>query len=224
MTKKLNYLCILFLFLFSFSLNAQLFRFKPKTKYHRDENGKLVKDDQNSKDTAHKKFKFDQKNLRYGFGSAGLSFGNPTIISIAPLIGYEFNENLFVNFSAGYIYQRVNYGPITPGGANYIYENHIFYPSIGVSYGFGPSFVARAEVEFMNFKSDSVRLNISTNKYENIRVSAVNPYLGVGYRQPITERGYFYLFLLYNPLYTQYANENKGFWGSPFRISGFYTF
>ena len=76
----------------------------------------------------------------------------------------------------------------------------------------------------MNFKSDSIRFDKITGLPIQIRVNVVNPYLGVGYRQPITERGYFYLFLLYNPLYTQYANENKGFWGSPFRISGFYTF
>lgn len=54
-----------------------------------------------------------RQRLHFGGGISGLSFGNPTSIGLAPMMGYQLGNQTIVGFGVNYQYYSINYGGTT---------------------------------------------------------------------------------------------------------------
>ncbi len=59
------------------------------------------------KDVSELSFK---QRIRFGGGISGLSFGNPTSVGLAPMVGYQLGNETVVGIGVNYQYFSVNYG------------------------------------------------------------------------------------------------------------------
>lgn len=59
------------------------------------------------KDVSELSFK---QRIRFGGGISGLSFGNPTSVGLAPMVGYQLGNETVVGIGVNYQYFAVNYG------------------------------------------------------------------------------------------------------------------
>ncbi len=51
-----------------------------------------------------------RERLRFGGGISGLSFGNPTSVGLAPMVGYQLGNQTTIGVGVNYQYYAVNYG------------------------------------------------------------------------------------------------------------------
>ncbi|MEI8279262.1 MAG: hypothetical protein WCG87_05820 [Bacteroidota bacterium] len=80
---------------------------------------------------------FDPSKLVFG-GGGGLSFGDVTQVSLAPLIGYRFSDEFVAGIGLGYEYLRINnYYPLV----NMTTQQYDYFPL--VSQIFAPSLWAK---------------------------------------------------------------------------------
>jgi hypothetical protein len=134
----------------------------------------------------------DEKNLNnYKFkeriylgGSFGLQFGNSTMVSASPMLGYKITRNFSLGVSFCYQYIQVNdpynkYVANTYGGS--VFSRVIIYENI----------FAQAEYEKL-----SIKINSPLYQNENRLVDSF--FLGAGYRQYIGERASMYILVLWN--------------------------
>jgi hypothetical protein len=127
---------------------------------------------------------------RYVFGGGlGLQFGNPTLIEISPKIGYRLTEKTIVGGGVTYMYYSENQG----GYGTYVASD--YGGSIYGSYEPFDNIFGWAEFEVLNYGYKIPTIDI-TRKWIG------SPLIGIGYRQPLGEKGFIQLLLLYNLNYT----------------------
>jgi len=123
---------------------------------------------------------------KYVFGGGlGLQFGNPTSIELSPKLGYKLTQKALVGGGITYIYYSEN-SPVTGNFKTSIYGGSLFasYEPIENLFGW-------VENELLSFESYNLN-NVLTRKWID------SPFIGIGYRQPIGEKGFFQIMLLYN--------------------------
>ena len=114
-------------------------------------------------------------------GNLGLQFGTTTVIDVSPLIGYRITDKLGAGITATYKYYRfrTNIGDYTTS----IYGGGLF-----GRYLITENLFAHAEYEILNgpWRFDDERYNITSIL------------IGGGYRQPLSDRIFLNLLVLWN--------------------------
>jgi len=132
-------------------------------------------------------------------GFIGLQFGTQTAINISPIAGFRFTNRL----SAGV-------------GGTYQYFNDRFFGRSIITHIYGYSFFTRftvipraflhAEFEQLSLQSREERILDQPGE----RFWETNWFLGAGYRQPLSERVWFNVMVLYN-----FNQESKAYFQNP---------
>lgn len=149
---------------------------------------------------------FDPSRIVFG-GGLGAAFGTVTNISVSPVVGYRFTDNLFAGVGFGYQYVRIKDAYLVPNYNTGALESHplkasIYTPSLWARYVIWNNIFAHAEYEhnFMSFKEyepDPVTGGIrSFNNKDDVPCLL----LGGGLRAPITDRASFLIMALYDVL------------------------
>lgn len=135
-------------------------------------------------------------------GGFGLSFGDITLIDLAPLVNYHINNGLIVG--AGPIYQYLNVND--PGYLPYnssVYGGRIsamvFLPAPGE---FSKVFLM-GEYDVLNVPEYVD--NISTGTLIKSRGTIELPFVGIGFRQPVGGRSYFMIMALWDLSQSPYS-------------------
>jgi len=116
-------------------------------------------------------------------GGIGMQFGTQTFIEVTPKVGYRFVPKAL--FGVGVLYRYYHYKD--PVGI--VIEGSDYGTSIFASYEPFTNFFGWTELEMLNYQP---YINIPS------RVWAVSPFIGAGYRQPVGDKGFIQLSLLYN--------------------------
>jgi len=157
---------------------------------------------------AHKKQQqkkgFDISKLVFG-GIAQVAVGDITDLGISPIIGYRFTRKLTAGIGLGYEYVKANNGtPLadpTTGYVNfYPYKSSVFYPSIWARYTIWRNLFAQAEFQYdmMTVKTYDYDQTVTTIIPVTYHANAPVMLLGVGFRQPITDRVSLVLVMMYD--------------------------
>jgi hypothetical protein len=122
-------------------------------------------------------------NFVFG-GGLGLQVGSQTYIELSPKLGYRLSEKALIGGGINYIYY-----------SDYIEKQSIYGGSLFGSYEPIENIFGWAEYELLNFGYYNVN-NDFNRKWVN------SPFIGIGYRQPMGERGFIQLIFLYNLNYS----------------------
>ncbi|MBN9482776.1 MAG: hypothetical protein BGO70_07870 [Bacteroidetes bacterium 43-93] len=161
---------------------------------------------------------FDASRIIFG-GGMGLAFGTVTDISVAPVLGYRFTDNFAAGIGLGYEYLRIKdyFQFQDPNNANggVIYKPYvanIYSPSVWTRYRFYKNLFAEVEYEhnFMTAKEYTPVYDASTVLGFNFAADKVNRnvpsvLVGIGLRQPITDRVSLLLMGMYDVLQKEYS-------------------
>jgi hypothetical protein len=130
------------------------------------------------------------KDRLFWGGNIGLQFGNVTLIDVSPLIGYKINPRIGVGISPTYKY--------------FAYKSYYIDNSDLKTNVFGASIFARAIV-YQNLFAHAEYEYLTYNTKENIQASTriystdfQSMLIGGGYREPISDRAFMYILLLWN--------------------------
>jgi len=126
------------------------------------------------------------KDRTYIGGGFGASFGNITLVEIAPSFAYLFTDNLLAGISTRYIYyqEKIRFNTQTVTFKTNIYGGGPF-----VQYFFTEEFLGHAEIEI---------LNLEDFRRPNKRINITSIFLGGGYRSYISDNAFASILLLYN--------------------------
>ena len=161
---------------------------------------------------------FDPQRLIFG-GGLGLSFGDVTAVSVAPVVGYRVTENFAAGIGLGYQYLRVkDFYRLQDlnGQVNYYdYKTSIYSASAWARYVLFTNFFVHAEYErnFMNFTDYQFDQN-GSGSIEAYKLKYNSPalLLGGGFRQPISDNASFVVLALYDVIqdkYSPYRNQDN---------------
>ncbi|HSV88584.1 MAG TPA: hypothetical protein VLH61_08075 [Bacteroidales bacterium] len=120
-------------------------------------------------------------------GFIGLQFGTQTAINVSPTAGFRFTNRL----SAGV-------------GGTYQYYNDRFFGRSFSTHVYGYSFFARFSIlrrVFLHAELEQLSLKSRNEEFlgdPGERYWETNRFLGAGYRQPLSERVWFNIMVLYN--------------------------
>ncbi len=127
-------------------------------------------------------FKFDTDRLVFG-GNFGASFGDITLVELAPTAGYLITDNYLVGVTAKYIYfEDRTFAPV------FTYKTNIYGGGFFNQYVIMDMFVLHAEYELLNLDSQI--------RQKRINLSSV--FVGGGYRSSLGGASFFNILLLYN--------------------------
>jgi hypothetical protein len=155
---------------------------------------------------------FDPQRIIFG-GGLGLSFGDVTAISIAPMVGYRITDNLAAGIGLGYQYLRIkDFFELRDANGNppqyYDYKTSIYSGSVWARYLVFTNFFAHAEYEqnFMSFTRPEFDHN-GSGSIEEYKINYRSPamLLGAGYRQPVTDNSSFVVMALYDVIQDEYS-------------------
>ncbi|MGN6566928.1 MAG: hypothetical protein ACTHJ0_03195, partial [Flavipsychrobacter sp.] len=165
----------------------------------------------------HKQEGFDPSRLRFGGGFI-LGAGDITNLGISPIIGYRITDNWSAGIGIAYQYLKIKgyyelYDPHSGAYSDYPLQSNIFYPSVWTRYVIfrnlnfiGDIFVdAEFEYDMMRFKDytyDNTYTNIIS---ENTNVNVPCALVGLGIKQPITDRVSIVVMGLYDVLQQDYS-------------------
>lgn len=141
--------------------------------------------------------KFSER-IVYG-GNFGLAFGSQTLIDLSPTIGYRVSDQFTIGTGVSYKYSQIkDYTLDINSGKWYDYSSNIFGGSLWARYHIIENVFAHAEVEQLqiHYNYTSVSGSVPTKVKDNVGVTSV--LVGGGYRQPLGNRVYFNILLLYN--------------------------
>jgi hypothetical protein len=142
-------------------------------------------------------------------GGFGLQFGTITFIELEPLLNYHINQSLMVGIGPIYQYES--------------WEGSAYYGYAGTSSLYG------ARVSAIFFLPDEFSRVFIMGEYDIINVTEPRPYnytvergnialpmAGIGYKEPVSDRAFFYIYGLWNfnnTIYNPYTNPiiNVGF-------------
>ena len=129
-----------------------------------------------------KKLPFGER-IFYG-GNFGLQFGNYTLVDVSPMIGYRITSRLDAGIGGTYKY----YSYKTYSGGSRLQAN-IFGGNTFTRFFVFRDVFAYGEYEYLYYKVKDI------NPYS---VDYTSLLVGAGYRQPVSERSYMYIMLLWN--------------------------
>jgi len=132
-----------------------------------------------------KKFKLDPDRMVVG-GGFGATFGNITLVEVAPNFGYFISDQFLAGFSARYIYYRQRSSVF---GQTFTFETNIYGGGVFAQYFFFEEFFGHTELEI---------LNLDDIANENNRVNVTSIFIGGGYRSFFTSNSFASIMLLYN--------------------------
>jgi hypothetical protein len=158
--------------------------------YAQDDNYSRQKD-KPEKPTEEKKAKPSDDvwdNISIG-GGLGLQIGSQTYIELSPKIAYQLTKKSLVGAGFTYIYYSEDLG-IRGKLKTSVYGGSIF-----ASYEPVPSLFGWLEYELLNFE-------YYNNNSELKRKWLGSPFVGIGYRQSISEKGFIQFVFLYNLNYS----------------------
>jgi hypothetical protein len=123
-------------------------------------------------------------------GTFGLQFGQLTIVSLEPLLNYHFNESFMIGIGPVYQYENISaqvYG----------------YALVSSAYGgrFDALFFLPDEYSRVFIMGECDVLNLpEVNPFtgEVSRGTLTLPMLGIGYKEPITDKSFFFAYILWN--------------------------
>lgn len=125
-------------------------------------------------------FNFDPDRLVFG-GNLGASFGNITLVEVAPTIGYLITDNYLVGISGRYIfYEDKRFFPV--------YRTNVYGGGIFNQYFILENVILHAEYEVLNLDS----------RITGLRTNISSVFVGGGYRSSLGGSSYFSVILLYN--------------------------
>lgn len=163
---------------------------------------------QTAEDPSVNDLQFKQR-LVYG-GGFGLQFGYVTLLDISPTIGYRLTNQLTLGTGISYKYNRMkNYTQDLTTGQWYDYTSNIYGGNIWSRYYILRNIFAHAEIEQLqiDYKYTSVNSSIPTKVKNSVGVNSV--LVGGGFRQPVGERVFFNILILFNlneSEFTPYSN------------------
>ncbi|PSR05285.1 MAG: hypothetical protein BRD49_04895 [Bacteroidetes bacterium SW_10_40_5] len=133
--------------------------------------------------------------LVYG-GNAGLQFGNNTLISVSPTVGYKLTDEWITGIRGIYQYYKFN-------GPRGDFETNIYGGSVFTNYMIFKNIFLHSEYERLNFETYNSQQN------ELVRVWDNNFLLGGGLRQPVGGNVYMNFQALYNLTYSTSSPYSK---------------
>jgi hypothetical protein len=162
---------------------------------------------------------FDRDNLvlggdfRFNGGTGYLSAG------LAPTIGYKLFTDFYAGVKIGYSYDRYRVDPslLPAGSESNLLTYNTFSGGIWARYLFMESIFVHTEFEYNIF--DNYFFNDLTGLLEKKKVESPSALLGVGFRQPVSDRISFnstILFDILNDPNSYYTLSGKG--GFDYRI------
>lgn len=152
-------------------------------------------------------------DFRFNGGNGYLSAG------LAPTVGYKFFNNFFAGVKIGYSYDRYRVDPnsLPMGAETNLLTYNTFSGGVWARYLLWESIYVHTEYEYNIF--DNYFINDNTGLLEKKRIEAPSALLGLGFRQPISDRVSFNATILYDVLNdpnSYYSLSGKG--GFDFRI------
>jgi hypothetical protein len=154
--------------------------------------GKTDTDLDKKKDKNNSYDDFDSDGRVVWGGGFGMQFGDVTMIEISPKIGYRLTQRALLGAGGSYIYYREDYRSAGSG----VYKTTFFSANLFGNYEFIENLFGHIEYEALNFEY----FNQNINDYQKKWIG--NFFIGPGYRQPIGDRGFIQISLLYNLNYT----------------------
>ena len=131
-------------------------------------------------------------------GNLGLMFGSTTLIELSPQVGYRLTERFIPGLGITYIYQNYRYNNIR-------YENSVYGGSIFSKYFLTEKLFGHVEYEMLNVEFIDLYLSQIDRKW----ISSF--YIGGGYSQPIGQRGFAQVMILFeliqDPWYPYYRSN-----------------
>lgn len=135
-------------------------------------------------------------------GSFGLQFGDITFVELEPLLSYHFNQSLMIG--VGPIYQYESADAQAYGG--FSYTSSLYGGRLDVLF-FLPDEYSRI---FIMGECDVINLpEANPFTYQLSRGNLTLPMLGIGYKEPISDKSFFCAYILWdlsNSIYNPFAN------------------
>ena len=126
-------------------------------------------------------------------GNFGLQFGSTTVVNLSPQVGYRVTEKFVPGIGVTYLYYNYRFTN-TNTGKTYSYVTNVYGGSLFGKYFFTDNIFAHAEYEELNIEVNDIYLN----KYSRIWVPSL--FVGGGYNQPLGQRGFIQLLVLFEVL------------------------
>ncbi|HTN17327.1 MAG TPA: hypothetical protein VL092_06590 [Chitinophagaceae bacterium] len=161
---------------------------------------------------------FDRDKLVLG-GDFRLGIGQQISVGIAPIVGYKLVDNFYAGVRLGYSYDRfkIDYSYLPASATTNVFSFNSYSGGVWARYLFWQTIYVHTEFEYNIF--DTYYPNDITGLYEKKSIKSPSVLLGVGLRQPISDRASFNATILYDVLndpYSYYNVTGKG--GFDFRI------
>jgi hypothetical protein len=135
-------------------------------------------------------------------GNVGLLFGSTTLIELSPQVGYRLTDRFVPGIGITYIYQKYK-------DAYYSYENSVYGGSLFAKYFFTEKFFSHVEYEMLNVEYVPDYGPYITPTIGRKWISSF--YVGGGYSQPLGERGFAQIMILFeliqDPWYPYYRSN-----------------
>ena len=155
-----------------------------------------------------KDLQFNQR-LVYG-GGFGMQFGNVTLLDLSPTIGYRVSDQLTLGTGISYKYNSIKeYTFDQNSGRWYDYNSNIYGGSFWGRYYILKNIFAHAEIEQLriNYNYTSISTSVPTNVKDGVDVTST--LVGGGYRQPIGNRIFFNILVLFNLNQSDFSPYNN---------------
>lgn len=131
-------------------------------------------------------------------GNVGLLFGSTTLIELSPQVGYRLTDRFIPGIGFTYIYQNFRQNNIR-------YENSVYGGSIFTKYFLTDKIFAHVEYEMLNVEFYEPFFQRIERKW----ISSF--YVGGGFSQPLGERGFVQIMILFellqDPYYPYYRSN-----------------
>jgi hypothetical protein len=156
------------------------------------------------KPNQHKGFSSD--DLIIG-GDIRLTIGQYMSLGLAPIIGYKLTDNFSAGAKIGYNYRRERYvflNPFTNLEDDFVFRQNIYCASLWTRYIVFQNFFLHLEAEgnFYDLYDGSYELNQTTGEIKYLKKQVIAPSIlvGVGIKQPISDRTSFVSTIVYDVL------------------------
>jgi len=135
-------------------------------------------------------------------GNVGLLFGSTTLIELSPQVGYRLTDRFIPGIGITYMYQNYRQGAIR-------YENSVYGGSVFSKYFLTDKLFGHVEYEMLNVEyipdpGPNLALMIDRKWISSF-------YIGGGYSQPIGQRGFAQVMILFeliqDPWYPYYRSN-----------------
>jgi hypothetical protein len=154
----------------------------------------------------HKNKGFNADNLVLG-GDVRLTIGQYMSVGLAPMVGYRITDNFTAGAKIGYNFRREKYyfeNPFTNTEDNFVFKQNIYSASIWARYVIFQNFFVHVEAEGNHFDlyDGSYDLDQATGKVKYLKkqVTAPSILVGLGIKQPISDRTSFVSTVVYDVL------------------------